>query len=169
MCYTCKYSLCKGCIKDADYLSVRGNNGLCGTCMRTVMLIESLQGDKEAAQVDFDDKSGWEYLFKMYWVFLKEKLSLTSDELTRAKNPWKGVDTIACKGESSAEHYDGNDYKGSKDLHLSFKDLLPHQRDEEHELLGKRENQKAQSRDIRFQRISGQRVSATNAMEHAPP
>lgn len=63
--------------------------------------------------MDFDDKSSWEYLFKMYWVFLKRKLSLTSDELTRAKNPWKGVDTIACKGESSAEHYDGNDYKGS--------------------------------------------------------
>jgi chromatin remodeling complex protein RSC6 len=62
--------------------------------------------------VDFDDKSSWEYLFKMYWVFLKRKLSLTSDELTRAKNPWKGVDTIACKGESSAEHYDGNDHKG---------------------------------------------------------
>jgi hypothetical protein len=48
MCYTCTYSLCKGCIKDADYLGVRGNNGLCGTCMRTVMLIERLQGDKEA-------------------------------------------------------------------------------------------------------------------------
>jgi hypothetical protein len=65
------------------------------------------------AQVDFDDKSSWEYLFKMYWVFLKGKLSLTLDELTRAKNPWKGVGTIACKGESLAEHYDGNDYKGS--------------------------------------------------------
>ncbi|MBA0608245.1 hypothetical protein Godav_020485, partial [Gossypium davidsonii] len=40
-------------------------------------------------QVDFDDKTSWEYLFKMYWVFLKEKLSLTLDELTKAKNPWK--------------------------------------------------------------------------------
>jgi hypothetical protein len=59
MCYTCTYSLCKGCIKDADYLSVRGNNGLCGACMRTVMLIESLQGEKEAVC----------YLFRSLLIF----------------------------------------------------------------------------------------------------
>ncbi|MFQ6628953.1 hypothetical protein Gotur_006688, partial [Gossypium turneri] len=27
-------------------------------------------------QVDFDDKTSWEYLFKVYWVLLKEKLAL---------------------------------------------------------------------------------------------
>ncbi|GAB2282803.1 hypothetical protein Dimus_017338 [Dionaea muscipula] len=41
------------------------------------------------AQVDFDDKSSWEYLFKVYWVLLKQKESLTSDELIQASNPWK--------------------------------------------------------------------------------
>lgn len=41
-------------------------------------------------QVDFDDKSSWEYLFKVYWIYLKEKLSLTVDELVRAKNSWQG-------------------------------------------------------------------------------
>ncbi|KAL4644267.1 hypothetical protein ACB092_02G152500 [Castanea dentata] len=117
MCYTCTYSLCKGCIKDADYLCVRGNNGFCGACMRTVMLIENLQGNKDTAQVDFDDKSSWEYLFKMYWIFLKGKLSLTLDELTRAKNPWKEADTIVCKTESSGEVYDGNNDKGSSFNH----------------------------------------------------
>ncbi|KAM3756681.1 hypothetical protein ACB098_02G130300 [Castanea mollissima] len=116
MCYTCTYSLCKGCIKDADYLCVRGNNGFCGACMRTVMLIENLQGNKDTAQVDFDDKSSWEYLFKMYWIFLKGKLSLTLDELTRAKNPWKEAD-IVCKTESSGEVYDGNNDKGSSFNH----------------------------------------------------
>lgn len=50
MCYTCTYSLCKGCIKDADYLCVRGNNGFCGTCMRTVKLIENLQGNKDTVR-----------------------------------------------------------------------------------------------------------------------
>lgn len=40
MCYTCTYSLCKGCIKESGFLCVRGNKGLCVTCMRTVMLIE---------------------------------------------------------------------------------------------------------------------------------
>lgn len=41
MCYTCTYSLCKGCIANADYFSVRGNKGFCSTCMRTIMLIEN--------------------------------------------------------------------------------------------------------------------------------
>ncbi|XP_020552373.1 zinc finger CCCH domain-containing protein 44-like isoform X2 [Sesamum indicum] len=50
-----------------------------------------------AVQVDFDDKSSWEYLFKVYWVCLKEKLSLTLSELTQAKKPWKDVAAVACK------------------------------------------------------------------------
>lgn len=40
-------------------------------------------------QVDFDDTTSWEYLFKVYWIYLKEKEALTLDELTRATNPWK--------------------------------------------------------------------------------
>lgn len=48
MCYTCTYSLCKGCTKDADFLCVRGDKGFCGTCMRTVMLIENKEkGNQE--------------------------------------------------------------------------------------------------------------------------
>ena len=48
MCYTCTYSLCKGCIKDADILCVRGNKGFCTTCMRTVLLVEDNErGNKE--------------------------------------------------------------------------------------------------------------------------
>lgn len=114
MCYTCTYSLCKGCIKDADILCVRGNKGFCTTCMRTVLLVEDNErGNKEMAQVDFDDKSSWEYLFKVYWIYLKGKLSLTLEELTRAKNPWKGAGLMARKGESSDELYDANDDKGS--------------------------------------------------------
>lgn len=64
-------------------------------------------------QVDFDDKSSWEYLFKVYWIYLKGKLSLTLEELTRAKNPWKGAGVMAYKEESSDELYDANDDKGS--------------------------------------------------------
>ncbi|KAL5706612.1 hypothetical protein ACHQM5_024757 [Ranunculus cassubicifolius] len=109
MCYTCTYSLCKGCIKEADFACVRGNKGFCETCMRTVMLIEK----NEQAQVNFDDKSSWEYLFKEYWLDLKGKQSLTLDELTQAKNPFKGSNILARKGDSSEELYDANDDKGS--------------------------------------------------------
>ncbi|CAN4078790.1 unnamed protein product [Withania somnifera] len=92
-CYTCTYSLCKACTKSADYLCVRGNKGFCSTCMKTIMLIENKdQADKE--MVDFDDKTSWEYLFKVYWVILKENLSLTLDELVQAKNPSKESDAV---------------------------------------------------------------------------
>ncbi|CAN4116763.1 unnamed protein product [Withania somnifera] len=95
MCYTCTYSLCKGCTKHADYVCVRGKKGFCSMCMRTIMLIENKdQRNNEKVQVDFDDKGSWEYLFKLYWVYLKEKLSLTLSELTQAKNPERGSDKI---------------------------------------------------------------------------
>ncbi|XP_058228086.1 zinc finger CCCH domain-containing protein 44-like [Rhododendron vialii] len=112
MCYTCTYSLCKACAKYADYVCVRGNKGFCTTCMKTIMLIENNgQGNKEMVQVDFDDKSSWEYLFKVYWVLLKEKLSLTLDELTQAQNPWKAAGTVAYKAKSLDVHYGGNEGK----------------------------------------------------------
>ena len=40
MCYTCTFSLCKGCIKDAVILCVRGNKGFCEACIKIVMMIE---------------------------------------------------------------------------------------------------------------------------------
>lgn len=114
MCYTCTYSLCRGCIKEAGFLCVRGDKGLCGTCMRTVMLIEqNVPPNKEMAAVDFDDKSNWEYLFKDYWLDLKNKLSITSDELAGAKNPQKGSGVLVRNDESSGELYDANDDHGS--------------------------------------------------------
>ncbi|KAI3422919.1 uncharacterized protein J3R85_011539 [Psidium guajava] len=114
MCYTCTFSLCKGCIRDSVILCVRGNKGFCETCMRTVMMIESNeQGSYDVGQVDFDDKSSWEYLFKDYYTSLKERLSLTLEELSRAKNPWKGSDVASGKQESPDELYDANDDGGS--------------------------------------------------------
>ncbi|XWS62723.1 hypothetical protein CRYUN_Cryun06bG0035400 [Craigia yunnanensis] len=107
-CYTCTFSLCKGCIKDALILCVRGNKGLCESCMNLVMLIER----NEQAQVDFDDRSSWEYLFKDYWIDLKRRSSITSDELAQAKNPWKGSEYRAAKHESPNELYGFNDGGG---------------------------------------------------------
>lgn len=63
--------------------------------------------------MDFDDKSSWEYLFKDYWIDLKEKLSLTLDELDQARNPWKVSDVFAGKQESPNELYDANNDEGS--------------------------------------------------------
>lgn len=53
--------------------------------------------------MDFDDKTSWEYLFKVYWVYLKGKLSLTLDDITQAQNPWKASSTVASV-ESTVTH-----------------------------------------------------------------
>ncbi|GMI74487.1 Needed for RDR2-independent DNA methylation [Hibiscus trionum] len=105
MCYTCTFSLCKGCIKDAVILCVRGNKGFCESCMNLITLIER----KEKGQINFDDQGSWEYLFKDYWIDLKERLSISLDELAQAKNPWKG----AAKQESPNELHGFNDAGGS--------------------------------------------------------
>ncbi|KAF8048408.1 hypothetical protein N665_2525s0002 [Sinapis alba] len=111
MCYTCSFSVCKRCIADADYVFVRGNMGLCGTCIKPIMLIENIaHGDVQAVKVDFDDKLSWEYLFKVYWLCLKEELSLTVDELTRAYNPWKEVPYTVPKVELRNDHTRNNAY-----------------------------------------------------------
>ncbi|KZV16987.1 zinc finger CCCH domain-containing protein 44-like [Dorcoceras hygrometricum] len=98
MCYTCTYSLCKGCAKDTDYLCVRGNKGFCTICLKMIMLIENKDhANEDAVQVDFDDKTSWEYLFKVYWTCLKDKLSLTWSELAQARSPWTGAHAVASK------------------------------------------------------------------------
>ncbi|MBA0854548.1 hypothetical protein Goshw_001557, partial [Gossypium schwendimanii] len=94
-----------GCIKEAVILCIRGNKGFCESCMNLVMLIEK----EQQAQIDFDDRGSWEYLFKDYWIDLKSRLSITSDELAQAKNPWKG----AAKQESPIELHGFNDAGGS--------------------------------------------------------
>ncbi|KAK6136697.1 hypothetical protein DH2020_029525 [Rehmannia glutinosa] len=150
MCYTCTFSLCRSCIKDAVILCVRGNKGFCEACMRTVKLIENNeQGNKELehlasleclsyapdpggfsnfafadtyhTQIDFDDKSSWEFLFKDYYIELKAKLSLSSVEIAEAKNPWKGADMLSgpSKQESSEAHADANDGGSAGDKAIS--------------------------------------------------
>ncbi|KAG0502095.1 hypothetical protein HPP92_002167 [Vanilla planifolia] len=87
MCYTCTYSLCKVCVNKAGFICIRGKKGLCESCMRTVLLMETSEAAGEnKGEVDFNDRSSWEYLFKDYWVELKGKLSITLEELLKARS-----------------------------------------------------------------------------------
>uniref|UniRef100_M4FFP2 Histone-lysine N-methyltransferase NSD-like PHD zinc finger domain-containing protein n=1 Tax=Brassica campestris TaxID=3711 RepID=M4FFP2_BRACM len=58
-------------------------------CISVLKLSSYKDQNETVVQVDFDDQGSWEYLFKIYWVSLKEKLSLSLDDLTKARNPWK--------------------------------------------------------------------------------
>ncbi|KAK9136260.1 hypothetical protein Syun_015590 [Stephania yunnanensis] len=88
MCYTCVYSLCTECIKDFDFFPVRRSKGFCDHCIKYVMLIEDDKPrDKvEKSGADFDDEFSWHSHFKDYWIDLKNKLSITLNELKQAKN-----------------------------------------------------------------------------------
>ncbi|KAK4795312.1 hypothetical protein SAY86_013306 [Trapa natans] len=113
MCYTCTYSLCKTCIRDGSVSSIRRNKGFCRTCMKTIVLIEDdLKEDDAMGQVDFDDKSSWEYLFKDYYLDLKATLSLTKEELRRAANLLKGSDELIGKQQSLEDRDDSENSDG---------------------------------------------------------
>ncbi|MED6181363.1 hypothetical protein PIB30_018694 [Stylosanthes scabra] len=49
----------------------------------------------------------------MYWVCLKEKLSLTFDELRQAKKPWRSAAPLSCKVETPHQLYHLKDDKGA--------------------------------------------------------
>lgn len=72
--------------------------------------------------MDFDDKGSWEYLFKVYWLYLKEKLSLNLVELSQAKNPFKEPSTMLYQGIVPAVHGGTNNVKNST-LDRSYEQL----------------------------------------------
>ncbi|XP_071692097.1 zinc finger CCCH domain-containing protein 19-like [Rutidosis leptorrhynchoides] len=106
MCYTCTFSLCKTCIKSNVLYSVKKNKkkGFCEACVKTIMLIDN-DSQENQGNVDIYDKNSWEYMFKIYWTDIKEKLNLSLVELVEAKNAWKGYTPVA-KHELPAGHSD---------------------------------------------------------------
>lgn len=80
------------------------------------------------AKVDFSDTNSWEYLFKIYWLDLKGKLSLTLEELTKARNtsngkafdegpshePCDATDDRGSSSDSSSGLVEGSSSKGKK-------------------------------------------------------
>ncbi|CAJ1973035.1 unnamed protein product [Sphenostylis stenocarpa] len=101
--------------------TVRGMLTICAIHVRFLcardaskMLLSYVSGEtRDFGQIDFDDKNSWEYLFKDYYIDLKGKLSLTFDEITQAKNPWKGSDILHSKEESPDELFDATNDRGS--------------------------------------------------------
>lgn len=76
-------------------------------------------------QVDFDDKSSWEYLFKDYWIDLKERLSLTLDKVNQAKSPWnEGSDVPIGKHESPDELYDAYNDERSAVVVMGYSSVI---------------------------------------------
>ncbi|URD77456.1 Plus3 [Musa troglodytarum] len=69
----------------------------------------ALMEENDIGRLDFDNRNSLEYLFNVYWLTLKGKLSLTLEELGNAKDTWKGSGTSVYNEETSDELYDAND------------------------------------------------------------
>ncbi|KAL5976547.1 hypothetical protein ACLOJK_020880 [Asimina triloba] len=65
------------------------------------------------APADHHDENSRNYLFNCYWLDLKGKLSLTSEELNKARNPWKESGSSSHSAKSSDELHDVGGDPGS--------------------------------------------------------
>ncbi|CAM6016894.1 unnamed protein product [Sphagnum balticum] len=111
-CYMCPIAYCGGCVKDAGFVRVRKRKGLCEECLPIVIMIERNQNvNSEGVEVNFDDKETYEYMFKEYWLGLKNRLLLTMPELDEKGKPMKGNHGAAAEedGRSDTENQDPSD------------------------------------------------------------
>ncbi|KAH9623009.1 hypothetical protein KSS87_009632 [Heliosperma pusillum] len=98
--------ICATSVERMPILSVVPVSSLCAEPAVRMQRFSVLEETKDSGQDAFSDKSSWEYLFKDYWLEQKEKLCISSDELSNAKNPSKASD----KHQPSVE---GNNDAGS--------------------------------------------------------
>ncbi|PRQ20198.1 putative chromatin regulator PHD family [Rosa chinensis] len=84
-------SLCRDCFSASEFTLLKGNNGLCKSCLKLVLLAEEnseygLEGEK----IDFKDRDTFECLFKECWEILKEQEGFTLDDVYSACATLKG-------------------------------------------------------------------------------
>lgn len=58
--------------------------------------------------VDFEDKETYEYLFKDYWLELREKISVTLPDTDKDGNPLLGAVTHGSDTEEISDHYESD-------------------------------------------------------------
>ncbi|CAK9194148.1 unnamed protein product [Sphagnum troendelagicum] len=109
-CYTCPIAYCGSCVKEANFFMLRKRKGLCEECLPIVIMIEHNQTvNSEGVEVDFEDKETYEFLFKEYWLGLKNRLSLTMPELDKDGKPANENHADSENGGSDTENQDPSD------------------------------------------------------------
>ncbi|XP_050378080.1 uncharacterized protein At5g08430 [Argentina anserina] len=78
-------SICKDCFSASEFTLLKGNNGLCKSCLKLILLAEeNAQYGLEGEKIDFNDRETFECLFKECWEILKEQEGFTLDDVYSA-------------------------------------------------------------------------------------
>ncbi|PPD69262.1 hypothetical protein GOBAR_DD33861 [Gossypium barbadense] len=81
-CFCCPSAVCGRCLCDVEFAIVKGKRAFCNTCLELALLIEDKKNvNANGVKVDFNDRETYEFLFKGYWEWVKEKEGLTSKQL----------------------------------------------------------------------------------------
>ncbi|KAK1275582.1 hypothetical protein QJS04_geneDACA009940 [Acorus gramineus] len=84
-CFVCPRSVCRACIENSEFVCTREGKGFCAHCLKLAKLIEeNADVDSDGGKVDFKDTETYEFLFLDYWVIVKEKESITLEEICNA-------------------------------------------------------------------------------------
>ncbi|KAL4184108.1 hypothetical protein AMTRI_Chr11g101710 [Amborella trichopoda] len=84
-CFCCPFSVCDGCFNETNFVPVKKKRGFCDYCLKLALMIEEdLDADSDGGKVDFNDTETYEYLFKDYWVGLKQKENIILENLQAA-------------------------------------------------------------------------------------
>ncbi|KAG4205958.1 hypothetical protein ERO13_A04G134200v2 [Gossypium hirsutum] len=81
-CFCCPSAICGRCLCDVEFAIVKGKRAFCNTCLELALLIEDKKNvNANGVKVDFNDRETYEFLFKGYWEWVKEKEGLTLKQL----------------------------------------------------------------------------------------
>nr|XP_043607846.1 uncharacterized protein At5g08430-like [Erigeron canadensis] len=116
-CYGCPKSFCKGCVKDADFVRVKGKKGFCDYCLKLTLLVEEKKDiDSDGEKIDFDDRETYETLYKEYWLIINEKEKLTLDDLRSAKARLKSDNDYDSDNRDEGDEYENSDSEDNEEV-----------------------------------------------------
>ncbi|URE00795.1 Plus-3 domain [Musa troglodytarum] len=125
-CYCCPSSVCRSCIKEAEFVQVKKRTkGFCNNCLKLAILIEeNIDVDSDGGKVDFRDSETYEFLFKEYWEIIKDQEGLKLADLQTANTLLKRGENL--KGGSESDRSPEDDAGSEFDeLEDNLDDGLP--------------------------------------------
>ncbi|GAY59172.1 hypothetical protein CUMW_192540, partial [Citrus unshiu] len=135
-CFCCPSAVCKTCLYDIQFALVKENKGFCNSCLELAWLIET---KKDVNYDGFDRSDAGErnrFYFKGYWQKIKEKESLTPENVISAYYLLKKGEMHKLVSNTVASYEGEEDIDGFEDeilFHMS--DYIAFIYTEEHNLL----------------------------------